>query len=83
MANTPIGKVIIEAHVNRPYDFLGRVLYTASNAVVDDMKRGNDDGHVQKVYYVSILDVDLGLGSDYLCKGVTDCQGIHTHATLH
>lgn len=37
---------------------------------------------IVNVYSVSVLYVELGLGADYLYKGVTDCQGIHTHATL-
>ena len=42
MANTPIGKVIIEVQVDRQYDFLSRVLYSTSKAVVDYMKRGDE-----------------------------------------
>ena len=82
MANTPIGKVIIEVQVDRQYDFLSRVLYSTSKAVVDYMKRGDEYYRVKKVYSVSVLYFDLGHGTDYLYKGVTEFKGIHTHDTL-
>ena len=82
LASTPIGKVIIEVQVDRQYDFLSRVLYSTSKTIVDYLKKGDDYHHVQKVYSVSVLYFDLGQGSDYLYKGITEFKGVHTHEPL-
>lgn len=82
LADTDKGKVIIEVQVEREADYLSRILFGASKAVTDYMKKGERYFNVQKVYSVSILYFNLGIGSDYLYRGATEFRGIHTHDLL-
>jgi predicted transposase/invertase (TIGR01784 family) len=82
LADTDKGKVIIEVQAEREIDYLSRVLFGASQAIVDHIKKGEAYLNVQKVYSVSILYFDLGKGSDYLYRGKTEFRGRHTNDIL-
>lgn len=82
LADTDKGKVIIEVQVEREADYLSRVLFGTSKAICDYLEKGEDYYKVQKVYSVSILYFDMGHGSDYLYKGLTEFRGLHNHDLL-
>jgi len=73
---------IFEVQVNRQGDFFHRILYGTSNAVVEQLHKGDKFGKIRKVYSVDIVYFDLGKGSDYIYHGTTSFKGLHNRETL-
>ena len=75
-------KVIIEVQCVRQWDFLSRMLYGVSKAVVEHLKKGKPYGALPRVISVNIVYFDLGNGKDYIYRGTTQFKGIHQHDLL-
>ncbi|MBQ3689028.1 MAG: hypothetical protein II937_04085, partial [Bacteroidales bacterium] len=52
-------------------------LFGASKAITEQMKDGDDYGKIKKVYSISIVYYDFGVGKDYLYVGNTNFIGVH------
>ena len=70
--------ILIEVQNTRELYFLERILYGMAKAITEHIKLGQDYGEVKKVYSISILYFDLGIGSDYLYHGQNQFVGVHT-----
>ena len=70
--------ILIEVQNTREFYFLERILYGVAKAITEHIKLGQDYGEVKKVYSISILYFDLGIGSDYLYHGQNQFVGVHT-----
>ncbi len=75
-------KFIIEVQNNRETDYLERLLYGTSKAVIESVKLGEGYSGISKVISVSILYFNLGKGDDYIYYGRTDLLGVHTNHPL-
>ena len=73
---------IFEVQVNRQSDFFHRLLFGSSRAVVEQLYKGENYGKIKKIYSVSIVYFDLGSGSDYVYRGITEFRGVHKHDML-
>ena len=70
--------IIIEVQNTRELYYLERVLYGVAKAITEHINLGDSYGEVKKVYSISILYFDLGVGSDYLYHGQNQFIGVHT-----
>ena len=70
-------KIIIEVQNEREYDYFHRMVYGTSKAVTEYIERGQDYGHVPKLFSVNIVYFDLGQGKDYVYRGRTEFCGLH------
>ena len=70
--------IIIEVQNTRELYYLERVLYGVAKAITEHINLGDSYGEVKKVYSISILYFDLGVGSDYLYHGQNQFIGAHT-----
>ena len=75
-------KIYIEIQNTREIDFLQSLLYASSKIIVDHQKLGNNFANISKVISISILYFNLGDGSDYLYKGITEFKGINNGERL-
>ncbi len=73
---------IIEVQNQRLTAYLERVLFGVSKTIVEHLELGDDYREVKKVVSISILYFNLGLGDDYVYRGKTEFEGIHTHQPL-
>jgi len=69
--------VIVEVQYERELDYLQRILYATSRAIVEQMREGAAYADVVKVISINILYFDLGQGDDYVYIGRTHFQGMH------
>ncbi len=74
--------IIIEVHYDREYDYLQRIRYGTSRAILEHQKEGDTYATLVKFISVNILLFDLGHGSDYIYCGTTSFTGVHDHDTL-
>ena len=74
--------IIIELQYATEYDYLQRILYGTSKVITEHIKVKEDYSSIVKVISVNILYFDLGIGKDYIYKGVTKFEGIHNHDEL-
>lgn len=74
--------IIIEVQLTRQMDYLKRILYGACKAITEHIRIGDDYENVKKVYSISILYCDYGVGDDYVYRGQTVFKGIHTGGNL-
>ena len=70
--------IIIEVQNTRELYYLERILYGVAKAITEHINLGQDYREVKKVYSISILYFDLGVGSDYLYHGQNQFVGVHT-----
>ncbi len=77
--------VIIEIQYSRELDYLQRMLYATSKVVIEHISQGYAYSKIKKVISINILyfDFDFGDGDDYIYKGTTNFEGIHTHNKLY
>jgi len=75
--------VMIEIQYSREADYMQRILYGTSKVIVEHMQEGFAYSDVKKVISISILYFDFGDGDDYIYKGSTNFEGIHTHNKLY
>jgi predicted transposase/invertase (TIGR01784 family) len=74
--------VLIEIQYDREMDYLQRILYASSKAIVEQMKEAEAYAKVTKIISISILYFDFGNGNDYIYKGTTNFIGLHNKSIL-
>jgi predicted transposase/invertase (TIGR01784 family) len=74
--------VLIEIQTSYEPDYLLRMLYGVSKAIVDHMVLGYAYRKVKKIYSIHIVYFELGQGIDYIYHGTVSFKGIHQHDTL-
>ena len=74
--------IIIEVQNTRELYYLERILYGVAKAITEHINLGDAYSEVKKVYSISILYFDLGVGSDYLYHGQNQFVGVHTKDLL-
>ena len=74
--------ILIEVQYEREFDFLQRILFATSKAIVEHMAKSELYENVIKVISVNILYFDLGHGQDYIYHGGTRFLGTHYHDEL-
>lgn len=70
--------IIIELQVDSEADYLYRILFATSKAVVEHFRLGDEYKNIKKIYSVNIVYFDLGQGTDYVYHGKTEFTGLHT-----
>lgn len=69
--------IIVEIQNTREVHYLERILYGVAKAITEHISLG-ESYHVKKVYSISILYFDLGVGTDYFYHGQNHFTGVHT-----
>ncbi len=69
--------LLIEVQHERQDDFLSRLLFGASKALVDALPEGSRYREMSKVIVVSLVYFQLGVGQDYVYHGTTRFHGLH------
>jgi len=83
LAEDETGEIfIIEVQNQDEYDYLHRMAYGVSKAIIEYLNLGQPYSEIKKVYSVNIVYFDLGQGDDYIYHGVTDFYGIHKNDKL-
>ena len=75
--------IIIEIQYSRELDYLQRMLYSTSKVVIEHISQGYAYSKIKKVISINILYFDFGDGDDYIYRGSTNFEGIHTHNRLY
>ena len=70
--------IIVEIQNTREVHYLERILYGVAKAITEHVSLGECYQNVKKVYSISILYFDLGVGSDYIYHGQNHFIGVHT-----
>ena len=70
--------IIVEIQNTREVHYLERILYGVAKAITEHISLGETYYHVKKIYSISILYFDIGIGSDYLYYGQNNFIGVHT-----
>ncbi|CAK0762735.1 transposase [Gammaproteobacteria bacterium] len=76
-------KVIVEVQNDREMDYLERLLFGTAKVVVDNLPLGEAYLQIVKVISISILYFNLGVGDDYVYKGITEFKGLHNGQPLN
>jgi len=74
--------ILIEIQYSSELDYLQRILYASSKAIVEHLKKGDQYKEISKIISISILYFDFGDGDDYIYKGTTSFIGLHNHTKL-
>ncbi|MDQ6961509.1 MAG: Rpn family recombination-promoting nuclease/putative transposase, partial [Mariprofundaceae bacterium] len=74
--------ILIEIQYDREMDYMQRILYASSKAIVEHMKESESYAKVTKIISISILYFDFGNGDDYIYKGTTNFRGLHNKSLL-
>ena len=75
-------KLIIEVQNEHEADYMERLLFGTAKVIVENLPLGEAYKQVVKVISISILYFNLGLGDDYVYKGVTEFKGLRTGNSL-
>ncbi len=67
---------IVEVQTSRYTYFLERILFGVSKAVTEQATEGDDFDKIKKVYSISIVYYDFGVGEDYIYRGTTEFRGV-------
>ena len=70
--------IIVEIQNTRELYYLERILYGVAKAITEHISLGERYYEVKKIYSVSILYFDIGIGDDYLYHGQNTFLGVHT-----
>lgn len=70
--------IIVEIQNTREVHYLERILYGVAKAITEHISLGESYQNVKKVYSISILYFDLGVGTDYFYQGQNHFTGVHT-----
>lgn len=73
---------IVEIQLTRYVNYMERVLFGAAKAVTEQLNDGDDYGKIKKIYSISIVYYDFGVGKDYLYVGETKFVGVHCNDEL-
>ncbi len=74
--------IIIEIQNTRELYYLERILYGVAKAITEHIHLGESYYKVKKVYSISILYFDIGIGNDYLYHGQNQFIGVHSKDRL-
>jgi predicted transposase/invertase (TIGR01784 family) len=74
--------ILIEVQYSRELDYLQRILFGTSKAIVEHITESNAYSNVVKVISVNILYFKFGTEDDYIYHGTTTFRGIHSHSIL-
>ena len=74
--------ILVEIQLDHQREFLKRILFGVSKAIVEHIDKGQNYTKIKKVYSINILYFNLGVGSDYVYHGVNSFKGINTGDTL-
>ncbi|MDE5784743.1 MAG: PD-(D/E)XK nuclease family transposase [Prevotella sp.] len=74
--------IIVEIQNTSELYYLERILYGVCKAVTEHIHLGDTYRNVKKIYSISILYFDLGIGEDYLYIGQNNFIGVHTNDRL-
>ena len=70
--------IILEIQNTREIHYLERILYGVAKAITEHISLGEVYHQVKKVYSISILYFDIGVGDDYIYHGQNNFTGVHT-----
>lgn len=70
--------IIVEVQNTRELYYLERILFGVAKAITEHISLGESYQKVKKVYSISILYFDLGVGTDYFYHGQNHFIGVHT-----
>lgn len=70
--------IIIEVQNIRMLHYLECILFGVDKTIIEHINLGDSYNEVKKVYSISILYFDLGVGNDYLYHGQNQFVGVHT-----
>ena len=74
--------ILIEIQYDREMDYMQRILYASSKAIVEHLKESQSYSKITKIISISILYFDFGDGDDYIYKGTTNFIGLHNKSIL-
>jgi len=74
--------ILIEIQYDRELDYMQRILYASSKAIVEHFKESESYSKISKIISISILYFDFGNGDDYIYKGTTSFIGMHNNSLL-
>ena len=74
--------LLIEIQYSSELDYLQRILYASSKAIVEHLKAGAQYKEISKIISINILYFDFGDGDDYIYKGTTNFIGLHNKTQL-
>ena len=70
--------IIVEIQNTREIHYLERILYGVAKAITEHISLGEGYQEIKKVYSISILYFDIGVGDDYIYHGQNNFTGVHT-----
>ena len=70
--------ILVEIQNTRELHYLERILYGVAKAITEHISIGEGYGKIKKVYSISILYFDIGIGTDYIYHGQNHFVGVHT-----
>ncbi len=73
---------IVEVQTTRYTYYMERILFGVSKAVVEQINNGEDYGKIKKVYSISIIYYDFGIGEDFIYEGKTSFVGLNKNDKL-
>jgi predicted transposase/invertase (TIGR01784 family) len=74
--------ILIEVQYSRELDYLQRILFGTSKAIVEHIAESNAYSNVVKVISVNIQYFKFGTEDDYIYHGTTTFRGVHSHTIL-
>ena len=74
--------ILVEIQLDHQREFLKRILFGVSKAIVEHIDKGQNYTKITKVYSINLLYFNLGVGSDYVYHGVNSFKGMNTGDTL-
>lgn len=74
--------IIIEIQNTRELYYLERILYGVAKAITEHIHLGDSYYKVKKIYSISVLYFDIGIGQDYLYHGQNQFIGVHSKDQL-
>jgi len=73
---------LIELQSSSEADYIMRMLYSVSRAIIDHIKIGEPYKNIRKVYSINIVYFGFGEGKDYIYHGYNEFRGIHYNDVL-
>ena len=70
--------IIVEIQNTREIHYLERILYGVAKAITEHISLGEDYDKIRKVYSISVLYFDIGIGTDYIYHGQNHFVGVRT-----
>ena len=70
--------ILVEIQNTRELHYLERILYGVAKAITEHISIGEGYEKIKKVYSISILYFDIGIGTDYIYHGQNHFVGVHT-----